>query len=162
MSERIETTVPKAKELRRLADEVITLGKEGTLHARRQAAAILMDPAAVRKLFDGNGGLSARFSDRKGGYTRIYKFGFRRGDGAEMAAIEYLGYQLPEPKPKKEEGKKAEKAVEKPKVEKKAKTEKKPEKKVTEKKAAPKEKTGSKESKKEGKWGIFGRKKKEE
>lgn len=158
MSERIETTVPKAKELRRLADEVITLGKEGTLHARRQAAAILMDPAAVQKLFNG---LSARFSDRKGGYTRIYKFGFRRGDGAEMAAIEYLGYQLPEPKPKKEEGKKVEKAVEKPKAEKKAK-EKKPTKKATEKKVAPKEKAASKEAKKEGKWGIFGRKKKEE
>ncbi len=155
MSERIETTVPKAKELRRLADEVITLGKEGTLHARRQAAAILMDPAAVQKLFNG---LSARFSDRKGGYTRIYKFGFRRGDGAEMAAIEYLGYQLPEPRPKKEEGKKA---AQKPKAEKKAKSaaggEKKPP-----KKTAPKEKTASKEAKKEGKWGIFKRKKKEE
>lgn len=119
-AERIETTTPKAKELRRLADHLITLGKEGSLHSRRQAARILRDPESVKKLFET---LAPRFTDRKGGYTRIFKFGFRRGDSAEMSGIEYLGYQLPpleteEEKEKKlEEGKKAakkQKAVKKP------------------------------------------------
>jgi len=170
LSERIETTVPKAKELRRLADELITLGKEGTLAARRRAAAILQVPEAVQKLFSG---LAARFSDRNGGYTRIYKFGYRRGDSAEMAAIEYLGYVLPEPRPKKdEEGeekksekktepKKEKKAVapkkEKPAKEKKeAKPEKKTEKKAKAEKGEKKEKAADKKS-----WGLFGKKKKE-
>ncbi len=90
LHERIETTLPKAKELRRVADHLITLAKEGSLHSRRQAAAVLRDPEATKKLFDGLGG---RFKDRPGGYTRIFQFGFRRGDGADMAAIEYLGYQ---------------------------------------------------------------------
>ncbi|MDO8461608.1 MAG: 50S ribosomal protein L17 [Deltaproteobacteria bacterium] len=87
LHERMETTLPKAKELRRYADRVITLGKKGTLHARRQAAAFLMTPEAVAKLFDG---LSARFKDRPGGYTRIFQLGYRRGDAAPMAMIEYL------------------------------------------------------------------------
>jgi large subunit ribosomal protein L17 len=159
LSERIETTLPKAKELRRVADQLITWGKEGTLHARRQAASFLLAPEAVQKLFDG---LSARFKDRQGGYTRIFKFGFRRGDSAEMAAIEYLGYQLPAPKPKEEdtekakEKKKSEKKPAKPKAEKKAKetSEKKAPKKASEKKDEKK-----KSSDKESKWGIFGKKK---
>lgn len=87
LHERMETTLPKAKELRRYADRIITLGKKGTLHARRQAAAFLMTPEAVAKLFNG---LSARFKDRSGGYTRIFKLGYRRGDAAPMAMIEYL------------------------------------------------------------------------
>ncbi len=162
LSERIETTLPKAKELRRLADELITWGKEGTLHARRQAARIIQDPEALRKLFNG---LAARFTDRQGGYTRIYRFGFRRGDAAEMAAIEYLGYQLPAPKPKDEVEKKKEdkkpkkidKKEAKPKPEKEKKASKKDEDKV--KKTDKKEKASGKDTQKESKWGLFGRKK---
>lgn len=145
LSERIETTVPKARELRRLADRMITLGKEGSLHARRQAAQILKNPEALKKLFDG---LADRFKERQGGYTRIFKFGSRRGDAAEMAAIEYLGYELPV-KEKKEKGKKK-KEEKKPKVEKKV--EAKVDKKVEKKEESKKEK--------KGKWGIFGRKEK--
>ena len=166
LSERIETTVPKAKELRRLADQMITIGKENTLHARRRAAAILMDPAAVQKLFSG---LAARFSDRQGGYTRIYKFGYRRGDMAEMAAIEYLGYQLPAPKPKKEEEAEEKKKTAAPqKVVKKAEKKEKPAKEKKEKKEAKSEKKSDKKSEKKvektdkkEKKGFFGRKKKE-
>lgn len=88
LEERIETTVPKAKAIRPLADRMITLGKRGSLHARRQAAAFLLSPQAVAKLFDN---LSSRFGDRAGGYTRITKTGFRKGDNAELAFIEYLG-----------------------------------------------------------------------
>lgn len=140
LQERIETTLPKAKELRRLADRLIGWGKEGTLHARRQAAAVLQEPEALKKLFDG---LAARFKERAGGYTRIFKFGFRPGDGADMAAIEYLGY-VPPVKSKKEE-KKPEK-----KVEKKLKVEKK----IEEKKA--------KKVEKKTVWSLFGRGKKKD
>ncbi|RJP23700.1 MAG: 50S ribosomal protein L17 [Deltaproteobacteria bacterium] len=87
LAERIETTVPKAKELRPLADRLITLGKRGTLHARRRAFAILSSKGATDKLFET---LSGRFSSRDGGYTRIVRTGFRPGDGAEMAILEYL------------------------------------------------------------------------
>lgn len=86
--EKIRTTDPKAKELRRWADRVITLGKEGTLHARRQALSIVQDKAVVRKLFDTIG---PRFKDRPGGYTRIIKVGVRHGDAAEMSVIELVG-----------------------------------------------------------------------
>ena len=85
--EQIMTTLPKAKELRRVADRVITLGKRGTLHTRRQAAAILGDDALVRKLF---GPLAERYRDRSGGYTRVLKAGFRYGDNAPMAVIELV------------------------------------------------------------------------
>lgn len=102
---RIETTLPKAKELRRVAERLVTLGKRGDLHARRHAARVVRDPGAVKMLFDD---LAPRFQDRQGGYTRIYRFGFRAGDAAEMAAIEYLGYQIPV-KEKPEEKKKEEK-----------------------------------------------------
>jgi len=85
--ERIETTIPKAKELRRLGDRLITLGKRGTLHARRRTFAMLGNKAATDKLFET---LAGRFSAREGGYTRIVRTGFRAGDGAEMAIIEYL------------------------------------------------------------------------
>ncbi len=86
--EKIRTTDPKAKELRRWAERVITLGKRGTLHARRQALSIVRDKAAVRKLFDTIG---PRFKDRPGGYTRIVKVGLRRGDAAPMSVIELVG-----------------------------------------------------------------------
>lgn len=88
LEERIQTTVPKAKAIRPLAERMVTLGKRGSLHARRQAAAFLLDPQAVTKLFDT---LSARFGDRPGGYTRIVKTGFRAGDNAAMAYVEFLG-----------------------------------------------------------------------
>ena len=85
--EQIVTTLPKAKELRRVADRIITLGKRGTLHTRRQAAAYLGDDALVRKLF---GPLAERYRDRNGGYTRVLKAGFRYGDSAPMAVIELV------------------------------------------------------------------------
>lgn len=85
--ERIQTTDPKAKELRGLADQVIGLGKEGSLHARRQALGIVQDEAAVRKVFDT---LAPRFKDRPGGYTRIVKIGWRHGDRAAISLIELL------------------------------------------------------------------------
>ena len=85
--EQIKTTLPKAKELRRVADKMISLGKRGTLHARRQAAAYLRDDAAVAKLFDA---LATRYKERPGGYTRVLKAGFRYGDSAPMAVIELV------------------------------------------------------------------------
>lgn len=85
--EQIKTTLPKAKELRRVADKMISLGKKGTLHARRQAHAYLRDDAAVSKLFDT---LATRYTDRPGGYTRVLKAGFRYGDAAPMAVIELV------------------------------------------------------------------------
>lgn len=85
--EQIKTTLPKAKELRRVADKMISLGKRGTLHARRQAAAYLRDDAAVIKLF---ATLAERYKDRPGGYTRVLKAGFRYGDSAPMAVIELV------------------------------------------------------------------------
>jgi large subunit ribosomal protein L17 len=86
-AERIETTVSKAKELRPLADRLITLGKTATLHARRRVFSLLTDKEATDKLFST---LAGRFQERQGGYTRIVRTGFRVGDGAEMAIIEYL------------------------------------------------------------------------
>jgi large subunit ribosomal protein L17 len=85
--EKITTTETRAKEIKRLADRLITLGKKGDLHSRRQALAYLTDEAVVRKVFDE---LAARYDDRPGGYTRIIKSGFRRGDGAPMAIIELV------------------------------------------------------------------------
>lgn len=86
-AERIETTVAKAKELRRLADRLITLGKKDTLHARRMVFTLLSNKTTTDKLFSG---LAGRFTERAGGYTRIVRTGYRAGDGAEMAIIEYL------------------------------------------------------------------------
>jgi large subunit ribosomal protein L17 len=85
--EQIKTTLPKAKELRRIADKMVSLGKKGTLHARRQAASYLRDDAALSKLFDT---LADRYKDRPGGYTRVLKAGFRYGDSAPMAVIELV------------------------------------------------------------------------
>jgi large subunit ribosomal protein L17 len=89
--ERIVTTVPKAKAIKPLVDKMITLGKRDTLHARRQAAAFLETPAAVKKLFDK---LGTRFGQRNGGYTRIVRLGNRKGDGAEQCMIELVGSEL--------------------------------------------------------------------
>jgi large subunit ribosomal protein L17 len=88
LEERIETTVPKAKALRPIVEKMITLGKKGDLAARRQAHSYLMTSAAVDKLFDSVG---PRFGDREGGYTRITRGAWRKGDGAEKAFIELLG-----------------------------------------------------------------------
>jgi large subunit ribosomal protein L17 len=85
--ERIETTEAKAKELRGITDKLITLGKEGTLHARRGALRVLRTKQAVSKLFDE---IAKRFSDRHGGYTRIIKTRQRPGDAAKLVAIELV------------------------------------------------------------------------
>jgi large subunit ribosomal protein L17 len=96
--ERITTTITRAKSARRLVDQMITLGKRDSLHARRQAAAFLMTPEATRKLFSD---IAPRFADRNGGYTRIIHAGFRIGDGADLAILEILGSKL-QKKDKKE------------------------------------------------------------
>ena len=85
--EQIVTTLPKAKELRPIADKLVTLGKRGGLHARRQAIAQIRDVAMVRKLFDVIG---PRYKERNGGYTRVVKAGFRYGDSAAVAVIEFV------------------------------------------------------------------------
>ncbi|HEX8985755.1 MAG TPA: 50S ribosomal protein L17 [Bryobacteraceae bacterium] len=89
--ERVITTVPKAKAVQPWVDNMITLAKDDTLHARRQAATVLMTPASVKKLFDT---LGTRFGQRTGGYTRIVRLGPRKGDGAEQAMIELVGSEL--------------------------------------------------------------------
>ncbi len=86
-SERIETTVAKAKEVRRLADRLITLGKKDTTHARRRAFSLLSDKKTTEKIF---ATLASRFAGRDGGYTRIVRTGYRAGDGSELAILEYL------------------------------------------------------------------------
>jgi large subunit ribosomal protein L17 len=88
--ERIVTTTEKAKELRPIAEKMITLGKRGDLHARRQALSFIRSKDIVEKLFTE---IKDKFSDRKGGYTRILKTGVRRGDAASMAIIELVGYE---------------------------------------------------------------------
>ena len=85
--EQIRTTLPKAKDLRRFVDRLITLGKRGDLHARRQALAVLRDRMITAKLFDE---LAGRYKERPGGYTRVLKAGFRHGDMAPMAVIELV------------------------------------------------------------------------
>ena len=85
--EQIKTTLPKAKELRPIVEKLITLAKRGDLHARRQAISAVRDIPQVGKLFDV---LAPRYADRKGGYTRVLKPGFRFGDNAPMAIIEFI------------------------------------------------------------------------
>jgi len=97
--ERIRVTLPRAKEIRPLAERMITLGKRESLHARRQALAFIKDPEVVSKLFDT---LASRFAQRQGGYTRIIRLGFRDGDGAQMAILELVGSEF---KAKAAEGK---------------------------------------------------------
>ena len=89
--EQIKTTLPKAKELRRIIDKLITLGKRGDLHARRQAIASIKQEPAVKKLFDT---LGPRYAERAGGYSRVMKAGFRYGDMAPMAIIELVDRDL--------------------------------------------------------------------
>lgn len=88
--ERIVTTVPKAKEARRVADKMITLAKRGDLHARRQAHAYIQSKDVVAKLFDE---IQEQFASRQGGYTRIIRTGVRQGDAAQMAILELVGYE---------------------------------------------------------------------
>ena len=85
--EQIVTTLPKAKELKRVVEKLITLGKKGNLHSRRLAFNQIRDKGMVSKLFEN---LANRYSDRKGGYTRVLKAGFRYGDSAPMAVIELV------------------------------------------------------------------------
>lgn len=89
--ERVITTLPKAKAARPLIDRMITLAKRDTLHCRRQAAAFLKTPGALKKLFDT---LGTRFGQRNGGYARIVRLGPRAGDGAEQAMLELVGSEL--------------------------------------------------------------------
>jgi large subunit ribosomal protein L17 len=89
--ERITTTLPKAKDLRPLAEKMVTLGKRGGLHARRLALKNLPDPGVVKRLFDE---VAPRFASRNGGYTRILKLGRRPGDGAEMAILEFIDFDF--------------------------------------------------------------------
>jgi large subunit ribosomal protein L17 len=87
LAESIKTTLPKAKEARKYADKIVTIAKKGDLAARRLASSRLLDPEAVKKLFDK---IAPAMKDRKGGYTRIVKLGTRRGDSAEMCVLQYL------------------------------------------------------------------------
>jgi large subunit ribosomal protein L17 len=91
LEERVITTVPKAKAVQPIVENMITLAKRDTLHARRQAAAFLCTPKSVQKLFETIG---SRFGARAGGYTRITRLGPRRGDGAELAMLELVGSEL--------------------------------------------------------------------
>src|SRR5256886_14409809 len=120
---RLMTTLPKAKEVRPLAEKMITLGKRDNLHARRQLKSYLLREAVAKKVFET---IAPRFADRNGGYSRIIKLGNRKGDGADLAIIELLGSEL--------EVKKAERAAkEKEKQSKKPSKEKKEEEKEEEK-----------------------------
>jgi large subunit ribosomal protein L17 len=109
--ERIMTTEAKAKAVRGLADQMITLAKRESLHARRQVLSMVPDPAVVKKLFDT---IAARYADRNGGYTRILKAGTRRGDAAPVVLLELV--DRPEA-PKSKKGKKDKKAARSPKGE---------------------------------------------
>ena len=98
----IETTLTRAKEVAPLADKMITLGKKNTLASRRAAYEFLTKESAVFKLFDE---MAPFFADRNGGYTAVYKLGPRRGDGAEMALVKFVGYEKKEPKEDKKKDK---------------------------------------------------------
>ena len=141
--ERIKTTLAKGKELRSWADRIISLGKKGTLHARRRAFALLRDKGIVKKLFDE---IAPKFKDRQGGYTRIYRLGWRQGDGAPLSLVELVTYAAPEEK-KKSTLKKAKEVLEKVTPKKKEKTEKKEKEKEKEKGKEKKEKKVTKEEK---------------
>jgi large subunit ribosomal protein L17 len=150
--ERIITTLPKAKELRPQIEKLITLGRNDSVHARRQAGRIIADDTLVAKLF---GTLGPRFAERPGGYTRIIKLGARRGDAAEMAILELVGFELqtetaaaPEPEKKAKAKKAAAPAAEAPAAEEPAEEEK-PKKKPAAKKAAPKKAAAKSEASEE-------------
>ena len=144
--ERIKTTLAKGKELRSWADRIISLGKQGTLHARRRAFDLLRDKGIVKKLFDE---IAPKFKDRDGGYTRVYRLGWRQGDGAPLSLVELVTYAAPQEK-KKTTMTKAKEVLEKvtPKKREKGKEkekEKKEKKVKKEGKEAPKEKKEKKE-----------------
>jgi large subunit ribosomal protein L17 len=142
--ERIKTTLAKGKELRSWADRIITLGKRGTLHARRRAFALLRDKGIVKKLFDE---IAPKFKDRAGGYTRVYKLGWRQGDAAPLSLVELVTFAHPEEKKKSTITTKAKEVLEKVTPKKKEKVEKKE--KVKEKaKEKPKEKEKEKKEEK--------------
>jgi large subunit ribosomal protein L17 len=101
--EKITTTDTKAKELRKVADKMITLGKNGSLHARRQAASVVRERGVVKKLFEE---ISPRYKDRAGGYTRIIKAGFRVGDNAPLAMIELIPQEVKKEEKPKAKGRK--------------------------------------------------------
>jgi large subunit ribosomal protein L17 len=163
--ERIKTTLAKGKELRSWADRMITLGKKGTLHARRRAFALLRDKGIVKKLFDE---IAPKFKDRAGGYTRVYKLGWRQGDAAPLSLVELVTFTHPEEKKKstitkakevlekvtpkkKEKGEKKEKREEKVKEKRKEKIKEKPKEKAKEEKKEKKVKKEEKEAPKEKK-----------
>jgi large subunit ribosomal protein L17 len=98
--ERVRTTTAKAKEARPLAEKLITLGKKGTLHARRQVLAVLYKETTAVRLFDV---IAPRFAERPGGYTRVVKLGPRLGDGAEMAILELVGSEFKKKEKKKKD-----------------------------------------------------------
>jgi len=102
IEDRVETTITKAKAVRPLVEKMITLGKKGDVHSRRQALAFLMTDTSVTRLFDT---VAPRYGDREGGYLRIVRTGFQKGDGAEKAFIELLGAekQLDEKRAKRDE-----------------------------------------------------------
>ncbi len=111
--DRIKTTDMKAKELRRIAEKMITLAKEGTLHKRRQAAAYIRDNDVLKKLFDV---IAPKFKDRPGGYTRIIKLGFRKGDNTAVSVIELVEEDYKPAKKKKAKTSKASAKKEQPKT----------------------------------------------
>ena len=100
----IETTLTRAKEVRAMAEKMITLGKKNTLASRRAALAYITKEDTVKKLFDQ---VAPKYANRNGGYTQIYKLGPRRGDGAEMAIVKLIDYVKPEAKDAKKKEKKA-------------------------------------------------------
>ena len=154
-SERIITTLPKAKELRPIAEKVITRGKHGSVHDRRWALQWLIKRELVKKVFDE---IAPRFTERPGGYLRIVKLGPRQGDGAEMAVLELVEREAAAPAeaPKETKAKKEPKSKDKPAKDKKPAKEKaakeKPakEKAAKEKEAKPKKAAGDKKSAKKG------------
>ena len=135
--ERIKTTLAKGKELRSWADRIISLGKKGTLHARRQAFALLRNEGIVKKLFDV---IAPKFKDREGGYTRVYKLGWRQGDGAPLSLVELVTYASPEEQ-KKSTLKKAKEVLKKVTPKKKEKGEEKEKEALKGKKEKPKKKS---------------------
>jgi large subunit ribosomal protein L17 len=164
--ERIKTTLAKGKELRSWVDKIITLGKKGTLHAKRQAFALLRNHEIVKRLFEE---IVPRLKDREGGYTRIYKMGWRQGDGAPLSLVELVTFSHPvekkstvtkakevlekvTPKRKGKEERKEKKEEEKEKGKGKPKEKEKKEKKVKkEARETPKEKKEKPKKKSEGK-----------
>jgi len=163
--ERIKTTLAKGKELRSWADRIISLGKQGTLHARRRAFALLRDKGIVKKLFDE---IAPKFKDRAGGYTRVYKLGWRHGDAAPLSLVELVTYAPPEEKKKstitkakealgkvapkkKEKVEKKEKEKEKGKEKKEKKVKKEEKEAPKEKKEKPKKKASTEKSKEKSK-----------